>query len=185
MESFRHNETANNLEIRLRKRLPKRNRNQLTIYYFAYGSNLWIEQMVRRIGPVDRNDGWPRRASLAGYRLVFNMQGEYSNVYANIEPNAESNVLGVVYRCTPEALQIMDQYESGYERRQVNVISETSERLEVTTYVALKVHVTPVANSPTTEYLQRIVKGATEQGLTEAYIHEIMVYGNQISNGDE
>ena len=145
----------------------------MTIYYFAYGSNLWIEQMVRRIGPVDRSDGWPRRVSLAGYRLVFDMQGEDGNVYANIEPKTESNVLGVVYRCTPEALQIMDQYESGYERRQVSVISENGERLDVTTYVALTDHVTSVGNLPTNEYLKRIVTGATEQGLPEAYIREI------------
>jgi cation transport regulator ChaC len=147
----------------------------LTIYYFAYGSNLWIEQMVRRIGPVDRNDGWPRRASLAGYRLLFNMQGEDGNVYANIEPAEESNVLGVVYRCTPEALRIMDQYESGYERRQVSVSSENGEQLDVTTYVALTDHVTAVATAPTHEYLQRIIVGVTEQGLPDAYIREIML----------
>jgi cation transport regulator ChaC len=145
----------------------------LTIYYFAYGSNLWTQQMVRRIGPIDRNDEWPRRASLAGYRLVFDMQGEDGNVYANIEAATESTVLGVVYRCTPEALQIMDQYESGYERRQVSVIRENGDQLEVATYVALSDRVALVSSSPTDEYLQRIVKGATEQGLPESYINQI------------
>ena len=151
------------------------NGSQLTIYYFAYGSNLWTQQMVRRIGPIDRNDGWPRRASLAGYRVVFNMQGEDGNVYANIEPAAESVVLGVVYRCTPDVLKIMDQYESGYERRQVTVISENGERLEVTTYIALTGHVTTVATAPTDEYLQRIVRGAAEHGIPEAYICDVVL----------
>ena len=130
--------------------------------------------MVQRIGPVDRNDGWPRRATLPGDRLVFNMQGEDGNVYANIEVASGSTVLGVVYRCTQESLRIMDQYESGYERRHLTVTGENGERRDVTTYVALTDHVTAVATSPTDEYLQKIVVGATEQGLPEAYIHEII-----------
>ena len=103
------------------------------------------------------------------------MLGEDSNVYANIEAASESSVLGVVYRCTPEALRIMDPYESGYERRQVNVISEAGELLDVMTYIALADHVTSVPTSPTDEYLQRIVVGATEQGLPETYIREIIL----------
>ena len=130
--------------------------------------------MVQRIGPVDRNDGWPQRVSLPGYRLMFNMLGEDGKVYANVEVAEGSTVLGVVYRCTPEALRIMDQYESGYERRQATVISENGERLDVATYVALTDHVTTVATSPTDEYLRKIVTGAREQGLPEAYIREII-----------
>ena len=130
--------------------------------------------MVQRIGPVDRNDGWPRRASLAGNRLVFNMLGEDRNIYANIETASESSVLGVVYRCTPDALRIMDQYESGYERRQTTVTCENGDRLEVTMYVALADRVTTIATSPTDEYLQRIISGATEQGLPETYIRKII-----------
>ncbi|MEI8018437.1 MAG: gamma-glutamylcyclotransferase family protein [Schlesneria sp.] len=146
----------------------------MTIYYFAYGSNLWTQQIVQRIGHIDRNEGWPRRALLPGYRLLFNMLGEDGNVYANIEANSESSVLGVVYRCTPDALRIMDRYESGYERRQVTVKCQAGERLDVTTYIALADHVTKVATSPTDEYLQRIVTGATEQGLLQSYIREII-----------
>ena len=130
--------------------------------------------MVQRIGPVDRNDGWPRRATLPGYRLVFNMLGEDGNVYANIEAATESTVLGVVYRCTPEALRIMDQYESGYERRQLAVISEAGEPFEVTTYVALTDRVSEVATAPTDEYLKRIVFGAREQELPDTYIREVI-----------
>ncbi len=131
--------------------------------------------MVQRIGTVDRNDGWPRRASLNGYRLVFNMQGEDGNVYANIEAATVSCVLGVVYRCTPDELRIMDQYESGYERRQTTVTCENGDRIEVTTYVALIDRVTTIAMTPTDEYLQRIVNGATEQRLPETYISEILL----------
>ena len=141
--------------------------------------------MVQRIGPVDRNDGWPRRASLAGYRLLFNMQGEDGKVYANIEAAAESTVLGVVYRCTSDALRIMDHYESGYERQVVTVICENGERLDVIAYVALPDHVAIVETAPTDEYLQKIVAGAREQGLPEDYLREIMGRLRKRFQGDE
>ena len=139
--------------------------------YFAYGSNLWIDQMVKRTGSIDREDGWPRRAALADFRLTFNMRGDDGQVFANIE-SAHSHVLGVVYRCTSKALRIMDNYECGYERRRVIVVFCDGERLEATTYVAEQTHLTSTG-TPDADYVQRIVRGARQHGIPETYIREI------------
>jgi Gamma-glutamyl cyclotransferase, AIG2-like len=98
-------------------------------WYFAYGSNLWVDQMIRRIGPIRQGDDWPRFVQLPGYRLAFNMQGDCGRVFANIVQPGEA-VLGVVYRCGPAALDILDRYESGYERQRVTVVDDRSEEIE-------------------------------------------------------
>src|SRR5258708_3117388 len=90
-------------------------------WYFAYGSNLLRDQMVARTGPIRTGDDRPRIARLPNYRLAYNLLGSDGQVYANIvEPG--NGVLGVVYRCEWEALEKLDGYEHGYERREVVVI---------------------------------------------------------------
>ena len=140
-------------------------------WYFAYGSNLWVDQMVRRTGPIRQGCDRPRIVQLPGYRLAFNMQGDCGQVFANIVQPGEG-VLGVIYRCGLEALAILDEYESGYERRRVTVVDDRNEELEAVAYVAMPGNVA-AARTPDTEYLQRVVRGARQHGLPEAYIRMI------------
>jgi gamma-glutamylcyclotransferase len=140
-------------------------------WYFAYGSNLWIDQMVERTGPIRQGDGRPRIAWLRNYRLTFNMQGEDGQVFANLMSPGQG-VLGVVYRCSSEALLRMDQYEKGYERRQVQIVLENGVELNAVTYIA-QTSQTEGVSQPSAEYLQRILRGARQHGLPEAYIKEI------------
>jgi gamma-glutamylcyclotransferase len=150
-------------------------KNDMSELYFAYGSNLWIEQMAKRLGPISLDENPPRRALLSDYRLIFNTRGEEGHVFANIQPPGKG-VLGVVYCCSPEALTLLDEYEQGYERRRVFVTAENGEQLEVFTYIAEPPNVVP-GRKPTTEYLRRIVTGATQHGLPEAYILELIKEG--------
>ena len=55
-------------------------------WYFAYGSNLCVEQVADRIGPILQGDDRPRVARLPGHRLVFNMRESPDEVFANIMP---------------------------------------------------------------------------------------------------
>lgn len=142
-------------------------------WYFAYGSNLLAEQMARRIGPLSPHENRPRRASLPHYRLVFNMRGEGDQVFANIQSPGKG-VLGVVYWCSPEALARLDEYERGYERRRVLVTAEDGEQMEAFVYVAGPPNLV-YGRRPAAEYLRRIVTGARQHGLPEAYIREIEV----------
>jgi gamma-glutamylcyclotransferase (GGCT)/AIG2-like uncharacterized protein YtfP len=139
--------------------------------YFAYGSNLCIDQMVERIGPIHDGADRPRIARLPGYRLVFNMQCDCGQVYANVlRPGG--GVLGVIYCCSSEALSKLDEYEQGYERQSVWVVTVNGETLEAFTYVARPPSVSN-GGKPSAEYLHRVVRGARQHGLPEAYIWDI------------
>src|SRR5260370_41907347 len=91
--------------------------------YFAYGSNLCLDQMAARPGPIGHGDDRPRLVRLPDHRLVFNMQAEDGQVFANVERPGEG-VIGVIYRCTPAGLDKLDVYECGYERRRGLVTDE-------------------------------------------------------------
>jgi gamma-glutamylcyclotransferase len=150
----------------------------MTEWYFAYGSNLWIEQMTERTGPIGQGAHAPRIARLDSFRLVFNMHGNDRQVFANIMSPGEG-VLGVVYRCSSEALRKLDAYEEGYERGYIEVVLENGEKLNAVTYFAKTTHVGD-CSQPSAAYLQRILKGARQHGLSDAYIRglEAMAHGD-------
>jgi cation transport regulator ChaC len=140
-------------------------------WYFAYGSNLLSDQMVARTGPIRTGDERPRIARLANYRLVFNMLGSDGQIYANIVTPG-GGVLGVVYRCGREALQKLDGYERGYERQELAVIDDHGVELPAVVYIARPGKVT-AEGRPSDAYLQKIVSGAREHGLSEEYIRAL------------
>lgn len=84
--------------------------------YFAYGSNMSPEQMIRRC-PGARPVG---RGELAGWRFHVNTRGS-----ASILPCADGVVHGVLWRCSPAHFHILDKYEGvswgNYRRRHVYV----------------------------------------------------------------
>jgi len=141
-------------------------------WYFAYGSNLSIDQKERRTGRIRE----ARRVCLLGHRIVFNKLGSDGTGKANINPDRTHAVWGVAYLCSPRALTEMDDYEGvaggHYNRKTVQVRCESGEALEAVTYVAGERYVqSPI--SPTPKYLHQIVSGARNHGLPEDYIQEI------------
>ncbi len=141
-------------------------------WYFAYGSNLWIDQMIARTGAIGHADHPPRIAHLADHRLVFQHLEPAGPAYANILCPGDG-VLGVVYRCSAAELERLDRYEGGYDRQPVTVIDQQGEVLAATTYVVIS---RPAATfgRPGPEYLQRIVTGARQHGLPEEYIAQVI-----------
>src|SRR5579862_7035065 len=109
--------------------------DEMSELYFAYGSNLWLDQMVKRTGPIRQGEDRPRIARLPGHRLSFNVRGENNQVFANVRSPGK-RVRGVVYCCSLEALEKLDAYEHGYERRRVLVERADGETLEAFTYMA-------------------------------------------------
>ena len=142
------------------------------IAYFAYGSNMWIDQMVARTGPVGAGAAQPRIAQLPGYRLAFDMRGDNGQVYANIVHPGEC-VLGAIYFCDADALEKLDAFEKGYHRQQVVVIDEHGETFEAVTYRARPENVIDGGGKPSAEYLQRILRGGRQHHLPLAYLREI------------
>ena len=147
-------------------------------WYFAYGSNLARDQKVKRTGKIREE----RRARLDGYRIAFNKRGTGGTGKANIVPDQTGTVWGVVYRCSPEALNEMDQYEgvSGghYARKTVRVRVDSGDELEAVTYVAGRTFIDD-SLTPSPEYLQTILRGAREHDLPDEYIRSVQELGNR------
>jgi gamma-glutamylcyclotransferase (GGCT)/AIG2-like uncharacterized protein YtfP len=145
------------------------------IWYFAYGSNLSIEQMVARIGPLPPTP-LPRIVRLLGYRLAFDMLGSDGRQYANIVAPGEF-VLGVVYPVSLAAMQRLDRFENGYYRSQVNVVDVDGVSIDAVAYRAEPKNVRIIGN-PNPEYVQTILRGCRQYGLPDAYIRGIETLAN-------
>jgi gamma-glutamylcyclotransferase (GGCT)/AIG2-like uncharacterized protein YtfP len=143
-----------------------------TIHYFAYGSNLDIEQMQRRC-PSSR---FVCRARLVRHRVTFPLPCEsWGGGVAGIDPDPNRDVHGVVYVMTQADLGPLDRYENvaggDYERREVEVVAESGESMRVWTYFCL-----PAPDRcppPSRRYLEAILRGARYHGLPESYIADL------------
>src|SRR6185295_8889422 len=150
-------------------------RSNVDSWYFAYGSNLRSDQMVARTGLLRIGDEQPRIARLPNYRVAFNMLGDDGEIYANIVKPGDG-VLGVVYRCDRDALEKLDRYEDGYDRKEVVVIDDQGVEMRAFAYIARPESVT-AEGAPSAEYMREIVSGARAHGLPEEYIHVLETAG--------
>ena len=105
-------------------------------WYFAYGSNLSKQRMMRRTGPIRK----ARVARLNDYRLAFNNTDKAgSELYANIVPSAGGITWGVAYWCSPQAMAALDEYEGVadgcYRREWIEVETSDGERLQAEVYI--------------------------------------------------
>lgn len=141
-------------------------------WYFAYGSNLSIRQMVQRIGSTGDADHPPRPVRLPDHRLIFQEVESGGPAYANID-RPGPDVLGVIYRLSEADFERMDAFETGYVRQRVRVIDTHGETIEAIAYV---VEPSPWLREgrPGDEYLARIVDGARHHGLPEPYVQDIV-----------
>jgi len=142
------------------------------VWYFAYGSNLWIDQKTERTGPIRQGDQRPRIARLSNYRLAFNKRGKGGVVCANVVDSPSAEVLGVIYLCDSQSMDTMDAWEIGYQRKMVKVTAENGEVFDAVTYVAKPESLGP-EGQPSDDYLGTILKGARAHGLPEEYIKSI------------
>lgn len=145
-----------------------------SVWYFAYGSNMDVERMKKRVGRLpDRVPG-----ILRGWRLEFNK--EAANIpgagYANIIPCPDSAVEGILYAVTEEELRKLDGYEgvpNHYIRDQISVVrKDTDEVVSAVTYVANPNKVRD-GLKPTREYLGYLLAGADH--LSEEYFCRLRI----------
>jgi len=133
-------------------------------YYFAYGSNLWMKQMVSRC-PDSRKIG---RGVLHGYRWIINVHG-----YATIVAAPEEVVHGVVYTLSPRDEQNLDDYEevaSGlYQKYECPV--ELGEQV-----MNCLVYIDPVSREGVADaaYKARINYGLCDTALPESYVQSVI-----------
>ncbi len=134
--------------------------------YFAYGSNMEPRRFRRR-APGARALG---PARLPGYRLDFTRYSTgFRGGVADVVPDAESEVWGVLFEVNDADLDSLDDYEGvpiQYHRERATVIDRQGQEREAVLYVANRTgHFTPRK-----EYMEILLRGARAHGLPEAWI---------------
>lgn len=128
--------------------------------YFAYGSNINLDQMAYRcpdaqaVGPV----------TLEGYELLFRRSG-----FATIAPKEGGSVTGLLWRITPACERSLDRYEGYprfYDKRTVTVRDVQGQALPVLVYVMDERFRQPML--PTASYYNGILEGYRQNGLPVA-----------------
>lgn len=102
--------------------------NDSTIFYFAYGSNMSLARIKAR--DIEFQSRKP--CLLKDYQLVFNIKDfevlepsiDCKKGYANIVPQAGSEVEGFLYSLSEEQFQKLATFEEGYEKLEVKPMAE-------------------------------------------------------------
>ncbi len=138
------------------------------LLYFAYGSNLYLSRMQRRVPsamPVTV-------AHLPGHRIGFHKLGSDGSTKCSITPDENAEVWGVVYRIKAGERGLLDEAEGpGYEI--IDIAVETPEHgwLHAFTYRALADYVGH--GWPYTWYRDLVVQGARHHALPASYIADM------------
>lgn len=148
---------------------------KMTIYYFAYGSNMLAERLHRRCSSA-RLVG---QAQLPGHRLSFSKIGRDGSGKATLAASEGPgfHVCGVVFELARDDLIALDRIEGrgrGYERIDGIEVIAGAERQPVcvTTYFAQAGHVDDTL-VPFDWYLALVVRGARHAGLPSAYCRQL------------
>lgn len=145
------------------------------VWYFAYGADMSSSRLMRRLGwnKRDAKAAWsdekPAVATLPGYRLVF---GSPSNTNphegrATIISDPTASVEGVAYPLPTDCLRYLDRSNAAYDRVRLPITLGDQEEF-VAVYLSRTNTATPLL--PTRHYLDTLVAGAQEHGLSDAYI---------------
>ena len=140
------------------------------VWYFAFGANMHDSAFRerRRMRPLELRAGRVR-----GYRLRFNLEGRPKGraAPANICPDADAEVWGVLYRITRADLLQLDSTEGVPGRRYRHIWLDAEDidgrPLRVVTYIA---DGKETDGNPSLRYLTLLREGARAHGLPGHYI---------------
>lgn len=146
-----------------------------TMRYFAYGSNMDSERMKKRGVNYSRREC----AFLKGHKLVFNKLVSYNpqEGYANIVPDENDMVEGVLYEISDSDLSKLDKYEgypNHYGRIRVTVQLDDDQEVEAVIYIAQPDKVRE-GLKPSREYLKHLIIGG-EGILSESYRRKLKLW---------
>ena len=133
------------------KKHKKKNCNE--VWHFAYGSNLYIPQMLARVGEWTTS----KKAQLRGWRLILNVKStRWGGGTANIRRTDKPNdvVYGAIYLISRRKLEVLTEYE-GIRPQSVRVESEGKE-VEAKTYI-FNQNKSPL--KPVPLYIETIIRG--------------------------
>jgi cation transport regulator ChaC len=140
------------------------------IWYFAYGSNMHQGTLVERRGirPLASRVG-----RIVGYRLRFNLEGRPKGkaAPANICPDADQEVWGVLYKITRRDMLRLDSTEGvpgrGYQPTWLNAVDVDGNPLMAIAYVATGKE---VDGNPSHRYISLLREGARCHGLPDRWL---------------
>ncbi len=140
------------------------------VWYFAFGANMHDSAFRERRGmpPIECRAGRVR-----GYRLRFNLQGRPRGkaAPANISPDADAEVWGVLYKISRADLLRLDWTEGvpGRRYRHLWVDAEdiNGHTIEAVTYIA---DGEETDGEPSLRYITLLRDGARMHGLPEPYL---------------
>lgn len=140
------------------------------IWYFAYGANMHDSALrVRRgIQALEHRSG-----HVKGYRLRFNLEGRPRGkaAPANLHPDTDAEVWGVLYRITKRDLIRLDSTEGvpgrGYRHIVIQAEDRNGRLIPAVTYIAQGKE---VDGKPSLRYITLLREAALTHGLPETYI---------------
>lgn len=128
-------------------------------HYFAYGSNLCVQQMARRCpGAAD-----PRPARLDGHDWLINERG-----VATVEPLASGTVHGVLWSVTEDDLATLDRAEGVPVRYRRDRLTVRTRDGAGAAWVYIDHRNEP--GPPRPGYLERVIDGAIHHGLPQRWV---------------
>ncbi len=134
------------------------------MFYFAYGSNLWRQQMMARC-PDHLEIG---QGVLNGWRWIITTRG-----YASIVPSEPDHVLGVVYALSDTDIENLDVYEGvakgSYCKEMIAVMVDGKE-LSCLVYIDLVTE----EGKPKEEYIGRINHGLRDARFPDEYVERYL-----------
>jgi len=145
-------------------------RPQDEIWYFAYGANMHDAtfRVHRGIQPLEQHS-----ARIKGYRVRFNLEGRPKGraAPANLYPDPDAEVWGVLYRITRRDLMRLDSTEGvpgrGYRHVEIEAEDCNGRMTQAVTYLAQG---TEVDGKPSLRYITLLREGARAHGLPEDYL---------------
>ena len=143
----------------------------MTVYYFAFGSNMDKKRMdKRKVKFTDRQKG-----IMKDWKLAFNKirDEEKGSGYANIEPEIDSIVEGIIYKVSEEGIEKLDRREGvpdDYLQETMSVGNDNNESINCIVYIANR---SKINNSlkPERWYLNHLLEG--KEFLSEKYYSKL------------
>ena len=140
------------------------------VWYFAYGANMddGTFRVRRGIQALKCHSG-----RIEGYRLRFNLDGRPRGkaAPANLHPDPEAEVWGVLYRITRRDLLRLDSTEGvpgrGYRHIEIAAEDRNGRVVQAVTYMAQG---NEVDGKPSLRYIILLRDGARAHGLPETHI---------------
>jgi 5-oxoprolinase (ATP-hydrolysing) len=133
--------------------------------YFAYGSNLDVEQMVRRCPSAQPLEA----ARLLHHCLDFTVYSQrWRGGAADVLLRSEQEVWGGLYRVPEHELFGLDRYEAGYTRVWIDVHTRAS-RVLAHTYRAREQR----SFEPSPRYLDTLLRSARSWGFPLSYVRAL------------